>query len=109
MVVNGDSVLPDIEMMLGESDRLRLIIIVDYGGVRLTVRTFASLMSWQAIAKDGADLPRAQSHVRPATHVLAVGETFDFAFHPSEAGGYALFIESVVPRGVKRRQRIDVR
>src|SRR5687768_13541673 len=109
MVVNGDSVLPDIEMKLGVSHRLRLINIGVAGGVRFTVRRDTTLMSWRAIAKDGADLPRAQSHVRPATHVLAVGETFDFAFHPSEAGGYALFIESVVPRGVKRRQRIDVR
>ena len=109
MVVNGDSAPPAVEMKLGSSHRLRLINIGVAGGVRFSLRKDTTLVRWRVIAKDGADLPASQSTLRPASHVLAVGETFDFVFDPPEAGAYAFAIESMVPGGAKRRQRIDVR
>lgn len=109
LVVNGDSAPSPVEMKLGVIHRLRLINIGVAGGVRFSILKDTVLMRWRAIAKDGADLSEAQSTERPATQLLAVGETFDFLFDPPEAGTYALAVESVVPRGARRRQRIDVR
>ena len=109
LVVNGDSAPSPVEMKLGVIHRLRLINIGVAGGVRFSILKDTTLMRWRAIAKDGADLSEAQSTERPATQLLAVGETFDFLFDPPEAGTYALAVESVVPRGARRRQRIDVR
>jgi len=109
VVVNGDSVLPRVEMKLGTTHRFRLINIGVAGGVRFSLRKDTTLVSWRAVAKDGADLPRAQATVRPATQVITVGETYDFTFDPPEPGAYAFAIEVVAPRGVRRRQQIDIR
>lgn len=109
IVVNGDSAPPPIEMKLGATHRLRLINIGVAGGVRFSLLKDTTLARWRAVAKDGADLPPSQATVRAATQVLTVGETYDFAFDPSGPGAHTLAIEVVAPRGVKRRQRIDIR
>ena len=46
-------------------------------------------MTWKRLAKDGADLPPAQSIRTPSTMLIAVGETYDFEFTP-EPGRYRL-------------------
>lgn len=109
IVVNGDSAPPPTEMKLGPTHRLRLINIGVAGGVRFSLLKDTTLARWRAVAKDGADLPPSQATVRAATQVLTVGETYDFAFDPSGPGAHTLAIEVVAPRGVKRRQRIDIR
>ena len=109
IVVNGDSVLPAVEMKLGQSHRFRFINIGVAGGVRFSMRTDTTLVSWRAVAKDGADLPASQATVRSATQTLAFGETFDFVFDPPRAGTYSLAIEAIAPGGARRRQRIDIR
>lgn len=109
IVVNGDSAPPAIEMSLGTTHRLRLINIGIAGGVRFSLHKDTTVVTWRAIAKDGADLPPAQATLRPATQQLAVGETYDFAFDANAAGAHYLLIEVVAPGGVKRRQRIDIR
>jgi FtsP/CotA-like multicopper oxidase with cupredoxin domain len=109
LVVNGDSVLPPLTMAHGTAHRLRLINIGVANGVRFSLRRDTVLASWKPIAKDGADLPAAQSMARRAIQAVVVGETFDFEFKPPEPGTYELLIESLaVPVGTKRRQRIDV-
>lgn len=110
VVVNGDSALAPATMSYGGSHRLRLINIGVAVAVRFSLRRDTTLVSWKPLAKDGADLPGAQSTPRRALQVVAVGETFDFEFNPPERGSYELLIESLaVPTGTKRRQRIDVR
>jgi len=109
MVVNGDSAPPPVEMRLGVPHRLRLVNIGVAGAVRFSLRKDTTVVSWRALAKDGADLPAAQATIRPAIQALAVGETYDFTFDPPEAGRYSLAFEVVAPRGVKRHQRIDIR
>ncbi len=110
VLVNGDSAPPPVEMAFGTTHRLRFINIGAAGLVRFSLRRDTTLVSWKAIAKDGADLPAVQATVRRAVQVLNVGETYDFEFDPLERGTYNLAIESLAgPAGVKRRQRIDVR
>jgi len=110
VLVNGDSAPPPVEMAFGTTHRLRFINIGVAGLVRFSLRRDTALVSWKAIAKDGAELPAVQATVRRAVQVLSVGETYDFEFDPPERGTYTLAIESLAgPAGVKRRQRIDVR
>ncbi len=110
VLVNGDSAPPPVEMAFGTAHRLRFINIGVAGAVRFSLRRDTTLVSWKAVAKDGADLPAVQATMRRAVQVLDVGETYDFQFDPPERGSYSLAIESLAgPAGVKRRQRIDVR
>ena len=47
-------------------------------------------VQWQALAKDGADLPPQQATARDAVQTISVGETYDFEFAPKELGDYEL-------------------
>jgi hypothetical protein len=49
-------------------------------------------VSWEGLAKDGADLPPGQAIQRPAALLIAVGETYDFEFTPTR-GEYRLVAE----------------
>jgi hypothetical protein len=42
--------------------------------------------TWRAVAKDGADLPRALATVRPAFLPLSNGEIYDFEYTPTVPG-----------------------
>lgn len=46
-----------------------------------------SLLTWRAVAKDGADLPAGQTVDRPATLFSEPGEVYDFDFTAPAAGG----------------------
>ncbi len=110
LVINGDSILPLVTMTHGVAQRFRLINIGVAVAARFSLRRDTTLVTWKPIAKDGADLPAAQSVSRRALQAVMVGETYDFEFKPPEPGTYELLIESLaVPVGVKRRQRIEVR
>ena len=44
-------------------------------------------VNWQAVAKDGADLPESQRRTRPAQNQqVGVGETYDFLVDPPPTG-----------------------
>jgi len=110
VLVNGDSVLPPREMAFGAKHRLRFINIGVAVSVRFSLRRDTALVSWKAVAKDGADLPPAQATTRRAIQAAFVGEAYDFEFDPPERGTYNLVIENLAPAGAsRRRQRIDVR
>lgn len=110
VLVNGDSAPPPVTMAYGVTHRLRLINIGVAVPARFSLRRDTTLVSWKALAKDGADLPAVQATSRRALQVVAVGETFDFEFDPPERGAYDFLIESLaVPTGVKRTQRINVK
>ena len=110
LMVNGDSSPPPVAMALDAIHRFRFINIGVAGPVRFALRRDTTLVTWKAIAKDGADLPSSQATVRGAEQSVFVGETFDFEFRPPERGEYSLLIDGPGgPKGSKRRQRIDVR
>jgi hypothetical protein len=42
-----------------------------------------NVVTWKALAKDGADLPTKQRTTRPAQQLVSVGETYDFEITPT--------------------------
>ena len=78
ILINGDSVPPEIEVRAGESHRLRFVNIGPAGVMGLDLKHDSSLAQWRRLALDGAALPPSQAIVAPATHHLAVGQTADF-------------------------------
>ena len=90
-LVNGDSVSSAaIEMHVGETHRFRFVNIGPADPLVFSLRRDTTLATWRAVAKDGADLPRAQATERAARLFIDVGETYDFEFTPKRAGEYVL-------------------
>jgi len=50
------------------------------------VRSGDRVLSWRALAKDGAVLPPARATVQPASQRVTVGETRGFEFTPEAPG-----------------------
>jgi hypothetical protein len=96
-------------MRVGTEYRLRLINIHTYRpSMRVELKGAAGRESWRAIAKDGADLPRALATVRPAFFNLSNGETYDFEYTPASAGQLQLEVTAANGR-VLLVQPINVR
>ncbi len=91
LLINGDSVssLP-LHLVRGTSHRFRFINMGLAGPVAYTLQREGTPVTWQALAKDGADLPPALAVNVPARAVVSVGETSDFAFAPAATGTYRL-------------------
>jgi len=53
-------------------------------------------VTWDAIAKDGATLPKRLAKSSDATLHIASGETYDFEFQPKTAGEIPLQVENIV-------------
>ncbi|MGE5231506.1 MAG: multicopper oxidase domain-containing protein [Deltaproteobacteria bacterium] len=92
VIVNGDSLPPPLEVRAGVPQRLRFVNIGM--GYRLTFALVrdSTPATWRPVAKDGADLPPAQSGPGPAKTALAVGETRDVEFVPPSPGEYVLSV-----------------
>jgi FtsP/CotA-like multicopper oxidase with cupredoxin domain len=85
--LNGSVTPAPIELRVGTSYRLRLINIHTYRpAMRVELKSAAGRESWRAIAKDGADLPRALATVRPAFLPVSNGEIYDFEYTPVVPG-----------------------
>jgi FtsP/CotA-like multicopper oxidase with cupredoxin domain len=93
ILLNGSAEPGPIELKEGLKYRFRFINITPHDP-RLTVSLLSgsSLVSWRAIAKDGADLPALQATLRPARQIVSVGETYDFEFEPTSAADLRLEI-----------------
>ncbi|MGH7711818.1 MAG: multicopper oxidase domain-containing protein [Gemmatimonadaceae bacterium] len=92
LTVNGDTIATAITFAPSAAHRLRFINIGVAVPIMVRLTRDSALVPWRAIAKDGADLPRAQRVARPATLTLDVGETADFEFRPPSPGSYVLTI-----------------
>jgi FtsP/CotA-like multicopper oxidase with cupredoxin domain len=89
--MNGDTAPPPLDFQAGHHYRLRLINIRGDSPLALSLRQGDSLLTWRAVAKDGADLPANQAVERPATFQSDPGEIYDFDFTaPAVPGTYAL-------------------
>jgi manganese oxidase len=84
-MVNGTSA-PQLELEAGTTYRLRLIQIHPQAVVIFRLGTDSTTARWTPVAKDGADLPAAQSTERAATVVMGAGETGDFLYTPDRPG-----------------------
>jgi len=79
-----------MDLKVGVTHRIRLInISPNFTGI-VTLRNDAGPVQWRPVSKDGADLPPAQTHARPARQVISVGETYDFEYTPSVPGDLRL-------------------
>jgi FtsP/CotA-like multicopper oxidase with cupredoxin domain len=85
ILLNG-SANPAIDLMRGETYRLRLINISPNVPMTFAMREDSTPVRWRAVAKDGADLPSHQAVERAAVQLIGVGEAYDFEFTPVRAG-----------------------
>lgn len=109
ILLNGSLTPAPLEMRVGTQYRLRLINIHTYRpSMRVELKGAAGRESWHAIAKDGADLPRALATVRPAFFNLSNGETYDFEYTPTSVGQLQLEVTAANGR-VLLVQPINVR
>jgi FtsP/CotA-like multicopper oxidase with cupredoxin domain len=92
ILVNGDSLPEPLALDAGVTHRLRFVNIGPGGVIRMTLLRDSVPVSWEGLAKDGADLPPGQAIQRPAALLIAVGETYDFEFTPTR-GEYRLVAE----------------
>ncbi|MEO6212730.1 MAG: multicopper oxidase domain-containing protein [Vicinamibacterales bacterium] len=78
MGVNGSATPAPMSFEAGVPHRMRFINISVADDATFTLFADSSMVSWRAIAKDGADLPPSRAVTGPATLVIAPGETYDF-------------------------------
>lgn len=85
VLVNGSAHPAPVTLRSGVPNRLRIVIIPSAGSGDLALLSDTTVLTWRAIAKDGADLPAHQATVRPARQYVSVGETYDFEITPTAA------------------------
>lgn len=73
--------------------RIRVINITVGDVVTLELQDQGGVVTWRALAKDGADLPHSQATTRPARLQLGPGETWDFLWTPAR-GRYTLKVDT---------------
>jgi len=97
--MNGDTEPPPLDLQAGQHYRFRLANIRGDAPLQFSIQRGDSLLTWRAVAKDGADLPASQATDRPATLFFAPGEIYDFDFTAPAAGGmYTLNFGDPKPR-----------
>lgn len=89
-LMNGDSVTRVMRFKGGVTHRLRFINIGAAARPIFWLVRDSTLQTWRPVAKDGADLPAAQSQDRPAVLKIDVGETYDMMWKPPAPGEYSL-------------------
>jgi manganese oxidase len=94
--INGKLSPDTLQLVQGETYRLRFIDISSNEAHTLALRTATGNASWRQLARDGKDLPIDQQVVQPARVVTAAGVTLDFEFTPPEPGDYALDVTQVL-------------
>jgi FtsP/CotA-like multicopper oxidase with cupredoxin domain len=105
--INGELSPPPLEMRVGTKYRIRCMNITA-SNVNHFVRLAAGgqPVAWRNVAKDAIELPPEQVVVTDQALSLAVGETRDFEYTPTEPGD--LRVEIRLPNG-NLRTSIDVR
>ena len=88
LLINGSGTPKPLQMRAGTTYRLRLInITANNANFDVTLSKDGEPLMWRAVAKDGADLPPAQSTpTRASAQSLTVGETRDYELRPTAAG-----------------------
>ena len=109
ITINGDSATgPPIELAVGQSHRFRFINIGAAQRLFFAIRRGQDVVTWRALAKDGADLPPAAAVTVAAIQRLGVGEVFDAEFTAREPGEYTLTVGPPEDR-FRFRQKITAR
>ena len=90
--VNGKAQPDTLRLLAGRSHRLRVINIAPDFRVWTTLSDSGGVVTWRAIAKDGADLPPHQATSRAARVLMGPGETADFLITPDRSGPMTLTV-----------------
>jgi len=90
VLLNGSAHPAPLVLRAGVTHRLRIVMIPSAGTADVLLLSDTSLVTWRAVAKDGADLPPHQATLRPARQRVSVGETYDFEFTPAGPGDLRL-------------------
>jgi FtsP/CotA-like multicopper oxidase with cupredoxin domain len=96
-LVNGRRSPAPLRLTAGEVHRLRIISVHPDWRISFTLRNDSAIARWRAVAKDGADLPRAQATMRAAQLQMGPGETADFEFTPRAPGEWVMEVKSTEP------------
>lgn len=87
VLLNGAATPAPHEMRVGTTYRLRFINAHTFRpSMIMKIMRDSTLMTWRAVAKDGMDLPADQTMMRRSAQQMGNGETYDFAFTPTEPG-----------------------
>jgi manganese oxidase len=90
VLING-SVDGTITVKAGETYRLRFInITLARPNLQVWLMNWDTALAWNAVAKDGMDLPAVQAGTKPAKSFLTIGETLDVLFTPQQRGELTL-------------------
>jgi FtsP/CotA-like multicopper oxidase with cupredoxin domain len=91
VTINGRLDPVPLVMKAGTSYRLRLInITTARPGMYVELRRDSSVISWRALARDGAELPEHRKMMRRGVQPLTIGQTMDFEITPREPGDLRL-------------------
>lgn len=90
VLLNGKLHPDTIDVLAGQTTRLRLINIRAENATELTLEQNGTPVLWRLVAKDGAALPLHQIREQPATLASYPGETFDFEIAPKKSGTMVL-------------------
>jgi manganese oxidase len=97
--VNGRLQPEPIELRAGEAYRLRFMHISPDDDKQVELLENDEPVTWEFMAKDGADLPSHQVRMQPADLPIHVGETYDFRWAPERPGDYVLRITTTFDPG----------
>jgi len=92
-MVNG-TIRPQLDLEAGTTYRLHIIQIHPQAVVVFRLGGDSTIARWTPVAKDGADLPPAQSTPRPAYVMLGAGENGEFLYTPERPGVQRLTIKT---------------
>ena len=98
VALNGSTSPRPLELRAGVRHRFRVINMTrdedaDLSWFASALASDSTLVSWRAIAKDGASLPDRMATTRSATLHIAPGETYDFAVTP-QSGDTRIAVKS---------------
>jgi FtsP/CotA-like multicopper oxidase with cupredoxin domain len=119
--INGRTSPDTVVLHVGQPARLRLLNLSTHHvgaaeAFRLAVApedrsvgiADESIVEWNAVAKDGLDLPQTARASRRAQQVIAMGETYDFEYTPREPGMLRLEVVPLAAAGARLRLFIGV-
>ena len=93
LLLNGAPKPQPQQWQAGLQYRLRFINISANNSVNVTLTQNGAPVSWSSLAKDGADLPPAQTLTGPASLLISPGETYDFQVRPERNEDMELTLE----------------
>lgn len=88
VIINGYHKPKTKRVLAGRTHRLRFINIGPAINMEIQLKSGDERVTWQALARDGADLPASQQTNSEALVFVNVGETADFLWTPEGPGIY---------------------